>query len=152
LIVNDGVLNSAPDTVQIIANNNAPVAVADAYTVAQDGSLVVGAATGVLANDTDADGDALTALLVGASPTGFALAANGGFTYTPPAGFSGATTFQYKANDGTADSNTVTSTITVTPGLPTVTIAATTPNASETGPVNGVFTFTRTGPTTFGLP
>jgi hypothetical protein len=32
-----------------------------------------------------------------------------------------------------------------------VTIAATTPNASETGPVSGVFTFTRTGPTTFDL-
>ena len=33
-----------------------------------------------------------------------------------------------------------------------VTIAATQPNASETGPVSGQFTFTRTGPTTFDLP
>jgi hypothetical protein len=145
LIVNDGTLDSAPDTVQITATNRAPVAVADSFSVAQDGSLVVGAATGVLANDTDADGDALTAILVGANPTGLSLSANGGFTYTPPAGFSGTTTFQYKANDGTVDSNTVTVTITVTPGLPTVTIAATTPNASEVGPVNGAFTITRSG-------
>ena len=151
LIVNDGALNSAPDTVQVTAGNNAPVAAADTFSVAQDGSLVVGAATGVLANDTDADGDALTAILVGAAPSGFLLSANGGFTYTPPAGFNGATTFQYKANDGTADSNTVTSTINVTAGLPTVSIVATTPNASETGPVSGMFTFTRTGPTTFDL-
>ena len=33
-----------------------------------------------------------------------------------------------------------------------VTIAATDANASETGPDPGVFTFTRTGPTTFNLP
>ena len=36
------------------------------------------------------------------------------FSYTPTAGFTGADTFAYKANDGTADSNTVTVTITVT--------------------------------------
>ena len=151
LIVNDGLLNSAPDTVQIDATNRAPVATADAYTVAQGGSIVVGAATGLLANDTDADGDALTAILVGAPPSGLALSTDGGFVYTPPAAFSGLTTFQYKANDGTADSNTVNVDITVTPGLPTVTVAATTPNASEVGPVSGVFTFSRTGPTALPL-
>ena len=151
LIVNDGVLNSAPDTVQVTAANRAPVAVDDSYTVAQGGALAVNAATGVLANDSDADGDALTAILVGATPTGLVFNSDGSFTYTPPAGFSGTTTFQYKANDGIADSNTVTVTITVTPGLPTVTVVATTPTAAETGLVPGVFTFTRTGPSTFAL-
>ena len=43
-----------------------------------------------------------------------ALAANGGFTYTPTAGYSGPDSFTYKANDGTADSNTVTVSLTVT--------------------------------------
>src|SRR5262249_2691729 len=145
LIVNDGVLNSAPDTVQVSASNRAPVAVDDSYTVPQDGSLSIGAAQGVLANDTDADGDPLTAILVGAAPAGLSLNDDGGLTYTPPAGFSGTTPFQYKANDGTADSNTANVAITVTPGLPTVTVVATTPNASETGPVNGAFTLTRSG-------
>jgi hypothetical protein len=43
-------------------------------------------------------------------------------------------------------------TVTIADGVSNVvTIAATTPNASETGPVNGVFTFTRSGPTTFDL-
>ncbi|MCC6195907.1 MAG: hypothetical protein IT518_15715 [Burkholderiales bacterium] len=63
----------------------------------------------------------------------------------------GAAAAQYKANDGTADSNTVDVTLNVTPGLPTVTITATDANASEIGPDPGVFTFTRTGPTTFDL-
>jgi hypothetical protein len=43
-------------------------------------------------------------------------------------------------------------TVTIADGVSNVvTIAATTPNASETGPVDGVFTFTRSGPTTFDL-
>ncbi len=36
-----------------------------------------------------------------------ALAADGGFTYTPTIGYNGPDTFTYKANDGTNDSNTV---------------------------------------------
>ena len=67
LIVNDGVLNSAPDTVQVNAANSAPIAFADSYTTAEDTALAVGAATGVLANDFDGDGDPLTAILVGAN-------------------------------------------------------------------------------------
>ena len=115
LIVNDGVLNSVPDTVQVTAGNRAPVAVPDTYTTLEDTALVVGAATGVLGNDSDADGNALTAIIVGATPAGLAFNANGSFTYTPPANFNGPTTFSYKANDGTADSNTVLVTINVTP-------------------------------------
>src|SRR5204863_4648071 len=43
------------------------------------------------------------------------LNANGSFTFTPTLNFNGPATFTYKANDGTADSNTATVTITVTP-------------------------------------
>ena len=35
--------------------------------------------------------------------------------------------------------------------VPTVTLTATSPNASDTGPVNGTFTVTRTGATTSAL-
>ena len=96
-------------------SNAPPVANADAYGVSEDGTLIV-AAPGVLANDTDADGDPLTAVLV-AGPTHGTLTLNpdGSFTYTPAANFNGTDTFTYKANDGAADSNTVTVTITVNP-------------------------------------
>ena len=47
--------------------------------------------------------------------TGLTLNANGSFAYTPPANFSGAASFTYKANDGVFDSNTVTVDLTVNP-------------------------------------
>ena len=66
-------------------------------------------APGVLGNDTDADLNPLTAILVTDVSHGvLALASNGGFTYTPTAGYNGPDSFTYKANDGTDDSNTVT--------------------------------------------
>jgi hypothetical protein len=70
----------------------------------------------VLANDTDPDGDPLTAVLVRGPATGtVTLNPHGSFTYTPSAGFTGADTFTYRANDGTADSGVTTVTITVRP-------------------------------------
>jgi VCBS repeat-containing protein len=96
------------------ATNSAPVAIADSYSTAQDTALVQ-AAPGVLANDTDADSNPLTAVLVTNVSHGIlSLAANGGFTYTPTTGYSGPDSFTYKANDGTIDSNTVTVSLTVT--------------------------------------
>ena len=69
----------------------------------------------MLGNDTDADSDPLTAVLVSNVTHGtLSLAANGGFTYTPTGGYNGPDSFTYKANDGTADSNTVTVSLTVT--------------------------------------
>ena len=98
----------------IRASNNAPVAVADSYSTPQDTALVQ-AAPGVLTNDTDADSNPLTAVLNANVTHGtLALNANGGFTYTPTAGYSGPDSFTYHANDGTADSNIVTVSLTVT--------------------------------------
>ena len=63
------------------------------------------AAPGVLANDTDADGDLLTAALVtGPAHGAVTLNANGSFIYTPAAGFVGTDTFTYVANDKASDS------------------------------------------------
>ena len=50
-------------TITVTAVNDAPAAAADAYSTAEDTALTV-AAPGVLANDTDPDGDPLTAALV----------------------------------------------------------------------------------------
>src|SRR6185436_12843752 len=59
---NDGVVNSGLATVSLtITNlNRAPVAADDSYTMAKNGSLTV-TAPGLLGNDTDLDGDSLTA-------------------------------------------------------------------------------------------
>lgn len=92
--------------------NTAPVAVNDEYTIDQDTPLNP-AAPGVLGNDTDADGDTLTAALV-SSPShaaSFTFNANGSFSYTPTMSFTGLDSFTYKANDGTEDSNVATVTI-----------------------------------------
>ena len=94
--------------------NVPPVAVDDSYTTAQDTPLSV-PAPGVLANDSDTDGDPLTAVLVpNGTPGSVTLNADGSFTYTPPAGFSGSDHFTYQASDGTALSNLATVNITVT--------------------------------------
>jgi VCBS repeat-containing protein len=106
--------NIATVTITVAAPNVAPVAVNDSYSTNQDTRLTIGG-KGVLGNDTDANGDALTAVLVGNVSHGtLALNANGSFTYTPAAGYSGADSFTYHANDGSLNSNTATVAITVT--------------------------------------
>ena len=100
------------------AINTAPVANNDTYTVAENTVRVV-VSPGVLSNDTDAQGDALTAVLVSPPASGnLTLNANGSFSYTPATGFNGDTTFTYRANDNLADSNIATVTIRVTLALP----------------------------------
>jgi VCBS repeat-containing protein len=114
---NDGTVDSTVATVSITirAVNDAPVAVDDAYSVDEDAALTV-PASGVLTNDTDVEGDALTAVLVsGVSNGALTLHADGSFTYTPNADFNGMDSFTYKANDGTVDSDPATVTITVDP-------------------------------------
>jgi VCBS repeat-containing protein len=113
---NDGSLdsNTATVTITVAALNAAPIAVNDSYSTPASTTLTIAAGSGVLANDTDANSDPLTAVLV-ANPTNgtLTLNANGSFTYTPTTGFSGSDSFTYKANDGSLDSNTATVTITV---------------------------------------
>jgi hypothetical protein len=91
-----------------VVTNRAPVTVVDSFTTSEDTTPTV-PASGVLANDTDADGDSLTAHLNGSVSHGtLALAANGSFTYTPAANFNGTDSFTYHANDGKSDSNITT--------------------------------------------
>ncbi|MCB9735371.1 MAG: tandem-95 repeat protein [Deltaproteobacteria bacterium] len=99
--------------VAIAAVDDAPVGAADAYEVDEDAVLTV-AAPGVLANDADPEGDALTAAVVTAPAHGaLTLAADGGFTYTPDADFAGADAFAYTAGAGVAASEAVTVSLTV---------------------------------------
>jgi VCBS repeat-containing protein len=105
--------------------NSAPVASDDAYATQEDTPLTV-AAPGVLGNDSDPDGDALTAVLVEGPDHGtLTLDEAGSFTYTPDADYNGPDSFTYKANDGSLDSNTATVSLTVRPvnDAPTVKVA-----------------------------
>jgi VCBS repeat-containing protein len=114
---NDGSQNSntATVTITITPVNDPPVAVNDSYSTPKGAVLTVNATSGVLANDTDVDGNTLTAAVVSNPSHGtLALNANGSFTYTPAAGYSGSDSFTYHANDGTVNSNTATVSITVT--------------------------------------
>jgi VCBS repeat-containing protein len=114
LIVNDGTVDSAPDTVTISTGNSAPTAVNDSFTVDEDAVLSI-SAPGVLANDSDAEGDDLTVSLVSNVSNGsLTLNADGSFTYTPDADFNGSDSFTYTVNDGAGTSTVATVTLTVT--------------------------------------
>jgi hypothetical protein len=105
-------------TVEVVggAPNQPPVAANDSYSVAA-GSVLSVSAPGVLGNDSDADGDRITAALVtGPSQGTLTLNPTGSFTYIPNAGVTGLDSFTYKSYDEhSAASNTATVSITVTP-------------------------------------
>jgi VCBS repeat-containing protein len=104
---------SSPMPYEVAASNTPPVANPDQFGVSEDGTLNQ-PAPGVLANDSDADGDVLSAQL-GAQPSNgtVALDANGSFTYTPNPDFNGTDQFTYSSSDGQAASALATVTITV---------------------------------------
>jgi hypothetical protein len=89
--------------------NAAPVVGPDAYTVPEDGKLVVPVSAGLLANDTDAENDPVHVSIV-ASPTHGTLVSkgNGAFDYTPQPEFHGTDSFVYAVTD---DFHTVTGTV-----------------------------------------
>lgn len=111
--VTDGTAESNVATVTLTrAPNNPPVSADDHYDLNLFG-LTVPAATGVLANDTDADAEPLTATLVSPPPVGtLDFHADGSLTYTFPPDLVGSVTFTYKANDGHEDGNLATVTLT----------------------------------------
>ncbi|MBD2325312.1 DUF4347 domain-containing protein [Alkalinema sp. FACHB-956] len=96
--------------------NKPPVATNDSFTTNEDTPLTVTAANGVLSNDTDADNNTLTAILVSSPSNGtLTLNTDGSFTYTPNANFNGSDSFTYRTNDGTVNStNIATVTLNVT--------------------------------------
>lgn len=90
------------------------MAVNDSYSMKANRSLAVTTSGGVLSNDSDPEGDPLTAKLAsGPSHGGLTLSASGAFTYAPNRGFAGVDTFTYRATDGLANSNVATVTITI---------------------------------------
>jgi hypothetical protein len=105
----------APDPVPDPGPTNAaPVAVDDTYLAFPGQTLETASGKGVLANDTDADGDPLTAILVsGPSHGTLTLDADGAFVYQPTPGYFGPDSFTYRASDGKTISNVATVSISV---------------------------------------
>jgi len=91
-----------------LAVNDRPSAVGDSYSVSEDSTLLVSAASGLLSNDTDENAappadlpyDVIEAHVV-APPAAGTLGVNpdGSFSYDPDANYFGPDTFQYEACD-----------------------------------------------------
>ena len=102
----NGGSDTATVTVTVSAVNDAPVAVDDRYDFKKKerkkGDFILEiSAPGVLANDSDADGDSLTAILVTEPSKGHVtLESNGSFKYWLNDKFEGTVSFTYEVRDG----------------------------------------------------
>lgn len=91
-----------------------PVSANDSYTASVNTPLVV-PPPGVMANDANVAA-ATVALVTGVSAGTLSLNSNGGFTYTPPNGYTGTATFTYRATNAGGPGNTATVSINVQAG------------------------------------
>ena len=109
--------NIATVTINVLNASTAPVALGEEYVVNMNGVLTI-SAPGVLANDTDIDGDTLIPILVSDVNNGrLKLRPNGSLRYTPDNGFSGIDSFTYMVfDDSGLNSNLVTVIINVISG------------------------------------
>lgn len=97
-----GGVAQAKVTLLIEMTNAAPVAQNDSYQVGEDEELTVTAAAGVLANDTDPDGDSISLkpeLLSTVQNGQLILAPDGSFQYIPNQDFFGIDSFSYQIKD-----------------------------------------------------
>ena len=112
----DGFFPGNTTTVTIFINNPAN-GVGDTIFVMESGTATItsNGSTSVLANDSDPDGDALTAVKVTNPLRGtVTLNANGTFSYTHNGSNESTDSFTYSANDGKIDSAPITVSINVT--------------------------------------
>ncbi len=116
----------------------------------QDGTLrqysLQDVTDGVLANDTDPEHDAMTAVLVdGPAHGALTLALNGSFTYTPETGYVGLDSFTYTAND--AGGPSAAATVTIQNGHPPVNTIPSAPSTVKNAPLS----FSADGETGFAV-
>ncbi|ABK18043.1 Ig-like domain-containing protein [Syntrophobacter fumaroxidans] len=107
--VNDGKADSAAATVSITVTsaNDAPVANAQTLSTNEDTAL------SITLTGTDADGDTLSFTVTTSPAHGTLSGTAPNLTYTPAAGYHGPDAFEFKVNDGKADSAAAAVSITV---------------------------------------
>jgi hypothetical protein len=89
-------------SVTVTPVNDAPIGVADAFSIDEDQVLAI---SGLIDNDTDVDSGDLTLVSVNAAQRGnVTRLADGSYTYTPPADYSGSDLFVYVVSDGELES------------------------------------------------
>ena len=101
-----------------VSLNNSPIANPDQITVVKGGMVTKlnSNATSVLANDTDAENNNLTAVLVDNVAYGTLIFnSNGTFSYVHNGSNTTTDSFTYKVNDGTSNSNIIRVTISIVP-------------------------------------
>jgi cysteine-rich repeat protein len=109
--VSDGQATTiATITVTVQPVNDSPVAGNDTATTDENTPLTI-AASPLLANDSDVDGQTLTITAVSGAVSGTVALSGTNVVFTPEADFSGSASFQYTVSDGTL---TATATVTVT--------------------------------------
>jgi VCBS repeat-containing protein len=120
-IASDSLSTGTPTKVTLNVAAGTPVTHAASYAVQTGQVLTEDAAHGVLVGDTDTNGLSLTASLAtngGPAHGALALNADGSFTYTPNAGFSGTDSFTYIASDSLSAGAPTTVTLNVAGGTP----------------------------------
>ena len=137
-----GVTRTATVNISINSQNDAPVAADEQYNGDEGGTITATVATGVLANDSDPDGDNLT-VTVDVDPENgtLVLNPNGSFTYTHNGSETTSDFFTYTVDDGNGGTTTARVDLTIAPvnNAPIVTDGAVARIASE-GNGNVVFT------------
>ena len=123
-------------TIEDDDTTDVPLAADDSYATSKDLLLRV-AAPGVLGNDSDPDGEALSALKTsGVSHGILSLEPDGSFAYRPDDGFLGRDSFTYRASDGASRSDVATVEIQVKDPAPTIKSVA--PVGSRVNPTANV--------------
>ena len=111
----DSDLAATSTTFELSVLNVPPVAADDTYSIAEDTLLAV-AAPGVLANDTDAGLDSLSATVATPPSKGnLTLNPDGSFSYAPNLNYFGPDSFTYTVTDDDGATDTALVTIEVTP-------------------------------------
>lgn|GEM_PF-3432479 len=116
--VNDGTVDSNVQNVvfTITGTNDAPVAVVDSYTTAQNTTLNATAPIGLLSNDFDFDGPPISVSAINGVPANVGVPvvltkgtvvvqANGAMVYLPNVNVTGIETFNYTITDGSLSSS-----------------------------------------------
>ena len=130
-----GGTDSASVAMTVTPVNDPPVATNSSATVAQE------VPSTILLHATDIDGDALTYPIVSGPSHGTLSGSGAEQTYTSDPGYSGPDSFTFKANDGTADSNVATVSITVT-ATPAISIGDVSVTEGNSGTVAATFNVT----------